>query len=407
MKKRIVITGWSCLSSHGLSNEEFENSYTSKVAYTQKENWQKEGIGKQYFGEVPAFDILKELPSLKPPFPNRYSSLGILACLNALKDADLAERADLLETAGLIITTTLGASKAIQEFLGKLYTKGPDKLSPFVFSKATSNSILGDVSRVLKIKGPGSLIYGEDSITYGIDLIQNDHAEIIICGGVDELSETSLLVAKEMNRLLEPDGDEAIDQINNTTARDNYIFGESASYVIIESLESALVRNAKIYAEIVDHKQFMDSKSDKVIFTRSSEDLTFQVERFLQQNNLATTDPILFYGSACLPWHVHSYEWEALGNTSYNYLYANSKILLGEGLSGSNNATIASAILGLQNNKFPSVFKDATFLNTPPENVTMDFDELELSQMVLTNTFSTGGNNTLLLLKKYESEWKK
>jgi 3-oxoacyl-[acyl-carrier-protein] synthase II len=404
MKKRIVITGWSCLSSHGLSNEDFKNAFTSNIAYSLKDNWKKEGIGGQYFSEIPAFDILQELPTLKPPFPNRYSSLGILACLNALKDANLVEKRDLLERAGLIITTTLGASKSIQEFLEKLYTKGPDKLSPFVFSKATSNSILGDISRILKIKGPGSLIYGEESITYGIDLIQNNHAEIIVCGGVDELTEVSLQVAKEMNRLLEPNGEQVMNHINSTLEKGKYIYGEAASYVVIESLESALERDANIYAEIIDYKQYMDSVSNKVIFERSSDDLSNQVELFLKANKLDTSENILFYGSACLPWHVQAYEWEALRGTSYNYFYANSKISLGEGLSGSNNATIASAILGFQNEKFSNLFKNATILNTPPVNVTMDFDKLKSPEIILTNTFSLGGNNTLLLLKKYKAE---
>ena len=165
MNKRIVITGWGVASPFGLTNEDFETSFNSKVGYIKTNDWEKEGIGEQYFGRIPDFDILKIIPSLRPPFPNRYSSIGLLACLNALKDADLHENQELLNETGLILSTTLGASAAIQTFLSKLYKKGPDRLSPFNFSKATSNSILGDISRILGLKGPGSLVYGEESFS--------------------------------------------------------------------------------------------------------------------------------------------------------------------------------------------------------------------------------------------------
>ena len=406
MKNRIVITGWSCLSSHGLSNEAFENSYATKIAYTPTDNWKKEIIGNQYFGSVAPFDILKEIPSLKAPFPNRYSSMGILACLNALKDAGLDQREDLLEKAGLIITTTLGASKSIQEFLDKLFKKGPDKLSPFVFSKATSNSILGDVTRILKIKGPGALVYGEDSITYGIDLIKNDHAGIIICGSVDELTEVSLQVANELNRLLIPEGETVLNHINETEDKNKFVFGETASYIVIESMETAIERGATIYAEIIDSVQYLDSESNKVIFERSSKDLAREVEKILEKNEIDSSEKVLFYGSACLPWHIREYEWEALKNTKYNYLYANSKVGLGEGLSGSNGATVATAILDLQKNSLTNIFKEATVLQNPPINVSMNKATGEEFNNIIINTFSTGGVNTLLLLKKTQ-EWKK
>ncbi|KAA3625895.1 MAG: hypothetical protein DWQ02_20825, partial [Bacteroidetes bacterium] len=400
MEKRIVITGWSCVSPYGLSNEDFEKSHTSEIAYSIKEDWKKEGIGQQYFGEVPQFNIRKEIEGLRPPFPNRYSSLGLLGCLNALKSANLEDREDLLEKAGLIITTTLGASNAIQTFLEKLYTKGPDRLSPFVFSKATSNSILGDISRILKIKGPGSLVYGEDSITYGIDLILNDHSDLIICGGVDEITEPSVLVSKEMNRLLEPDeAGDAVESVKQSKEKDNYIFGEAASYIVLETLESARKRNATIYAEIVDYKQYMDSIYDKVIYNRSAEDLSRHLNEFVDQHTTSTEDKKLFVGSACLPWHIQSYEWEALGKNDHNWVYSNTKVSLGEGLSGTNNATVASAVLSLNNNKTANVFKDAEILNEPPSNITMDEQELENINFVVTNTFSLGGNNTLVALK--------
>jgi 3-oxoacyl-[acyl-carrier-protein] synthase II len=401
MDDKIVITGWSCLSSHGLNNEDFENFYSTRIAYKSKADWDKKNIGNQYFSSVPPFDILKEIPSLKAPFPNRYSSLGLLSCLNALKDAGLDEHKDLLEKSGLIITTTLGASKSIQEFLDKLFKKGPDKLSPFGFSKATSNSILGDVSRILKIKGPGALVYGEDSITYGIDLIKNEHSDIIICGSIDELTEVSLQVANELNRLLLPEGEDVLQHINNTQERNNFLFGESASFIIIESLQSALQRGVKIYAEIIDSVQYLDSESNKVIFERSSDDLSKNIEKLLVKNELATSERILFYGSACLPWHIKDYEWEALRNTKYSYLYANSKVGLGEGLSGSNGATIASAILDLGKNDYTNIFKGARVLQNPPANVLLDIGEDQEIKNVIVNTFSVGGVNTLLLLKKY------
>ena len=270
MNKRVVITGWGIVSPFGLSNNDFEKDFDSTLAYRVKDDWEKEGIGSQYFGGIPNFDVLKKIDSLKPPFPNRYSSIGLLACLNALKDADLYGNDKLLNKAGLILTTTLGASKAVQTFLTKLYKRGPDRLSPFNFSKATSNSILGDISRILQLKGPGSLVYGEESVSYGLDLIRNEHADIVVCGGVDEITELNVFLAKKKDRLLNPNELSVFNQLIESIEENKSIFSESSSFVVIESLESALKRKAKVYAEIIDSKQFRDKLSSKVIFERSS-----------------------------------------------------------------------------------------------------------------------------------------
>lgn len=404
MNKRIVITGWGIVSPFGLSNQDFESSFDNKLAYSKKEDWESEHLGPQYFGAIPEFDILQQIDSLRPPFPNRYSSIGLLACINALKDAGLLENKELTEKAGLVITTTLGASTAIQSYLSKLYKKGPDRVSPFNFSKATSNSILGDISRILGLKGPGSLVYGEESVTYGVDLINNDHTDIIVCGGVDEITELNIYLADKKARLVSPNGTSVYEHLINDNQKDQSIFSEAASFVVIESLESAQKRGAKIYAEILDYKQFRDQRSSKVIFERSTDSLQGNLIELLNKNQIRDKDPLLFYGSACLPWHIQSYEWEALSDLPFEFSYGNSKASIGEGLSGSNNCTLVSTLLAHTKGRLANVLKDAVVLRDPPKNISLDSLKENEEFTSITHTFSVGGSNTLLMLKTMRND---
>lgn len=404
MYKRIVISGWGIVSPFGLSNQDFESNFDNKLAYSKKEDWELEHLGPHYFGAIPEFDILKQIDSLRPPFPNRYSSIGLLACMNALKDAGLAEDIELTQKAGLVITTTLGASTAIQSYLSKLYKKGPDRVSPFNFSKATSNSILGDISRILGLKGPGSLVYGEESVIYGVDLINNDHTDIVLCGGVDEITELNVLLADKKARLVSPNGTPTYEHLINDTQKDQSIFSEAASFVVIESLESAKKRGAKIYAEIVDYKQFRDQRSSKVIFERCTDSLRHNLNELLNENQIKDKDPLLFYGSACLPWHIQSYEWKALSKLSFEFTYGNVKASIGEGLSGSNNCTLVSTLLAHTKGRLANVLKEAVVLGEPPKNIFLVPFNPKEEFTSITHTFSVGGSNTLLMLKSMRND---
>ncbi|PTT40855.1 hypothetical protein DBR28_05100, partial [Chryseobacterium sp. HMWF028] len=266
MEKRIVITGWGGITPKGLENQNFIDTISNRdFSFTANHSWETYDVGDIYFGKIESINIGNYLP-MKAPFPNQLSSIAMKACINALNDADLYE-SPLLENTGLIITNTLGPSAEIQNFLTTLFTKGPDRLSPFNFSKATSNSVLGDVSRAFKIKGPSSFVYGEESVVYGIDLIRNNHCDIVVCGGVDEIKELTLLNLRKKGKAVEVTHsiDDDIQSANNKN-----IFSESAGFIVIETLESVLKRNGKIYCEIVDYNSYMDSTSSYTIFERDS-----------------------------------------------------------------------------------------------------------------------------------------
>lgn len=394
MEKRIVITGWGAVTPKGLENQDFADSISNKAfSFSGGHSWTTYDIGDIYFGQIPTIDISKYLP-MKAPFPNQLSSIAMKACINALHDADLYE-SELLENTGLIITNTLGPSAEIQNFLTTLFTKGPDRLSPFNFSKATSNSVLGDVSRAFKIKGPSSFVYGEESVVYGIDLIRNEHCDIVVCGGVDEIKELTLFNLEKKKKAVAAGGDSMQEDIIN--ADNNNIFSESAGFVVIETLESALKRNAKIYGEILDYHSYMDTTSSYTIFERDAEQLEFNIEKILQDNEIKKEDSINILGTSCLPWQIKKYEFMALKPLPYKFNYSNIKLLLGEGMSGFSNLNVIAPFV-------TEPYRPLEYVSVEdiPHNISLGVSPDHESSFTLVHNYSLGGNNTVLLLKKYQ-----
>ncbi len=278
---KIFITGIGSLSALGNENEEIlKNLENNSSNITLKSDWENEKIRPTLFGTSKDFVFKDEIEWKERLRPNKYSQLGILACNKAIKDANLNLKEQDNEV-GLIIETCLAATESVEDYLNDLYEKGVARVRPLKFTKTVANTVLGDISRHFKLNGQSSLLYNENSISYGFDLIQKGVADIVICGGVDHFTEFRVLSEQENNFLLNTTTLKDLNKELKTTERpEENLLGEGAAFIVLESEKSVKARKAKTYAELLDYHSNFDFENIDYSYKRESEILSNACDRF-------------------------------------------------------------------------------------------------------------------------------
>ncbi len=246
MKKRVVITGLGAISSLGDNiSEMIENLNQSKIRYEEIPSERFSTMHKVFrnnkgFMIRPElyFDALQKDSYLIPEITEK-------CILEALDDATLKVESLREVNSGLSLGTSVGASYALMERIkGSLAGKDDYKLGLFSTSK-----IMGNIAKRFEINGPVSTIStacasGTNSIGRAFDLIENGRADIMIAGGVDVFTE---LTYTGFNSLF------ALSESNCkpfSASRDGMSLGDACGIMILESLDRAIERGAKIYAEV-------------------------------------------------------------------------------------------------------------------------------------------------------------
>ncbi|QHV96217.1 beta-ketoacyl synthase N-terminal-like domain-containing protein [Spirosoma endbachense] len=359
-KPSVVLTGGGVLSGLGVGLEPFWDALRrNESAVTVKDTWNVPDLATNeaiFYAPCADFSLTDHVGNLRPPFPLRYSQLAMVGCRLAIDNAGLDLTGLVPEQLGLILDTTLSANAAAEAFLYKLYTDGPSKVSPFVFTKTTTNCALGDVARAFKLKGPSSILLGENSVCYGYDLIRDGKADVVICGGFDEIRETTLLANLYRGYLPSVTDSSGQRRTFAESLRDEQgiiVYGEGAAFAVLESAEHALRRQAAVLAEIVNYQVSGDTSYRDFIYERSADDLLDHLTEFCQNSQIDPSGVDLFVGGGGLPWHIRDYETPAIQDLwadSSLPAYANIKGQTGETFSASPIMSLLAGALCLRDN---------------------------------------------------------
>lgn len=394
---RVLVTGIGTLSGLGLGiGDTWKKIANDENAIIEKDEWTIEGLSKEYFGKCHEFEYASHFPDATGIPPLRYSQLALLGCKLAIEDAGLDLTGDNSRI-GLIVNSDLGANTAAENYALCLYGRGPERVSPFEFTKSVANCVVGDVARQFKLTGPSSFIIGENSISYGIDLIRSGKADIMICGGFDEVRERTVWNYSRRNMTL-PVDEESGDAANKM------IFGEGSGFVVLESEAHALSRSARIYAEVMGEYSSCDSLCNEVIWERDASDLSYTMERALQTSEVGFEQIDFIMGSSCLPWQLQSYEMPAIKQIwkELPVNYTSIKSRTGETFSSSPPIAFSIAAAALYNKEIPSAgWQNHSWKLRENPVVLIDRIPDMPATYCLVNSIQIGGNTTAIVLKVY------
>lgn len=258
--RRVVITGLGAITPLGNSPGEFWQSLLAG----------RSGIGPithfdasrhecRIAGEVKGFDPLDYLDRKDVKRTDRFVHLALAATQQALEDAQFRITDLNAEQVGVILGTGIGGIRVLEEQQTIYLQKGPDRCSPFMVPMMIANMAAGHVAIRFGAKGPNSCTVtacasGSNAIGDAFRLIQRGEVQVAITGGT-EAAVTPLSVAGFSAMKALSTRNDAPEQACRPfdRDRDGFVMGEGAGILLLEELEHARSRGAKIYAEIVGY----------------------------------------------------------------------------------------------------------------------------------------------------------
>lgn len=258
-KRRVVVTGVGCVTPLGL---DVETTWDHLIAG-------KSGIGPltrrdaskfpaKVAAEVKSFDIGEFIDFKEGRRMDRFTQFAVASSLMAVKDADLTINEDNANRVGVWIGSGNGGMETYEEQFRTFEAKGYKRVSPFFVPMLIADMAAGQVSIVTGAKGPNACTVtacasGANSIGDAFKVIQRGDADAMITGGSEApITDMSIAGFSSMKALSFNEDPETASRPFDKN-RDGFVLGEGCGILVLEELEHALARGAKIYAEIIGY----------------------------------------------------------------------------------------------------------------------------------------------------------
>lgn len=258
--KRVVITGVGVVSPIGNDVSTFwDRLITGQSGIARIESFDVTDYPCQIAGEVKDFDPALYMDKKEARRFDRFTQFAVAAAVQALEDSGLKVTPENAERCGVYIGSGIGGIHTLIENYRTLVERGPKRVSPFVVPMMISNMASGQISIMFGMKGPNSspvsaCATGSHAIGDAFKMIQRGAADVMVAGGSEaaivELALAGFGNAKALStRNDDPQRASRPFDLN----RDGFVMAEGAGVLILESLEHAQARGAKIYAEVIGY----------------------------------------------------------------------------------------------------------------------------------------------------------
>lgn len=257
-KRRVVITGLGIVSPVGNTiSSAWENIVSGKSGITRITRFDASNFTSQIAGEVKDFDIQHYLSAKEARRMDIFIHYGMAAAIQAVKDAGIEDVTHLdSERVGVNIGSGIGGLSMIENTDAAYHAGGPRKISPFFIPSTIINMIAGNLSIMYGYKGPNLAIVtacttATHSIGHSARMIEYGDADVMVCGGAEScVTPLSIGGFSAAKALSVSNDDPASASRPWDKDRDGFVLGEGAGILVLEEIEHAKRRGAKIYAEL-------------------------------------------------------------------------------------------------------------------------------------------------------------
>ncbi len=412
MKRRVVITGMGAITPTGLNVDEFWKSCKEGVC----------GIGEiTYFdtsdykaklaAELKGFDAKEYMDAKAAKRMEAFSQYAVAASKEALENAGLDLEKEDRYKVGVSIGSGIGSLQAVERECKKLLERGPGRVAPLLVPMMISNMAAGNVAITFGLMGKNINIVtacatGTHSIGEAFRSIQYGEADVMLAGG-SEASITPIGVA----------GFSALTALNTTTdvkrasipfdkERAGFVMGEGSGVLVLEELEHAKKRNAKIYAEIVGYGSSCDAyhiTSPMETGEGAAKAMTFALEDAKLNGN--DVDYVNAHGTSTH--HNDLFETKAiklaLGDNAYKVKINSTKSMVGHLLGAAGGVEAIVCVKSIEDN----YVHQTVGLEVDDSECDLDYCKGKGINMpvnvAISNSLGFGGHNASLVFKKYEA----
>lgn len=253
--RRVVITGIGIIAASGTGKEAFFGGMMSGESFVNTINsFDPSDFKSQVAAEIKDFDATKHMDAKEARHQDRYTQIGVVAAKEAIEDSALTK--EMLQNAGVIVSSGIGGIRSLESEMEIMLSKGPSRVSPFVVPMMISDTLAGTIATKHGAKGPNfgtvsACASSAHAIGIAYDMVKNGMTDIMITGG-SEASICKIAIAGfgNMKALSTRNDDPKHASRPFDRDRDGFVMGEGAGIIVLEPLESAKKRGAKIYAEV-------------------------------------------------------------------------------------------------------------------------------------------------------------
>ncbi len=266
MGRRVVVTGMGAISPLGLSVPElWQGIVEARSGVGPITLFDASGFETRFAAEVKEFDPTRYMDRKEARRTDRFVQFAVAATLEALRTSELQITAENRDEVGVFIASGIGGITTLSEQFDVLRARGPGRISPFLIPAMITNLAAGQVSIVTGARGPSYCITSAcassaHAIGEAAETIRRGWARVIIAGG-SEASITPIGVAgfNAMRALSTANDRPAAASRPFDADRDGFVMGEGAAVLILEDLEHALDRGARILAEVTGYAATSDA----------------------------------------------------------------------------------------------------------------------------------------------------
>ena len=413
MERRVVVTGVGIVSSLGVGTQEnWDGLLSGRSGIRTITHFDPTEFASTIAGDVQDFDPLQFISKKDVKKMDVFIQYALAASEFALLDASLATDGDLGTDVGVILASGIGGFSTIEREHRALLKGGPRKVSPFFIPSAIINLAAGQVSIRFGAKGPNSATCtacsaGAHAIGDALEIIRRGGAEAMIAGG-SEAAITPLGVGgfAAMRALSTRNDDPQRASRPFDLEREGFVIGEGSGVVILEELERAQSRGAKIYCELVGYGMSADAHH----MTAPTEDGSGAVrvmENAIKDAGIAPS--AIQYINAHGTSTPYNDKTETLaikkcfGEHAQNLSISSTKSMTGHLLGASGGLEAGISALAIRHQVVPPTINQ----EVPDPDCDLDYvpnEKRTLSiEYALSNSFGFGGTNACLVFKRYEA----
>lgn len=412
MKRRVVVTGLGCVTSLACQVQELWQAILdgksgihplSVIDTTQH----KVRFGGDVTGFNPGCTIdAKDLRRL-----DRFTQFAMFAGYYAVQDCGIHFDQEDAFRCGVILGSGIGGLNEIEEQMFRLFSKGPDRISPFTIPKMMLNAAGGNMAIHYGLKGPNFAVAtacasSNNAMGDALKAIQYDEADVMITGGT-EAAITSMGVAgfSNMKALSTRNDDPAKASRPFDLDRDGFVLSEGCGVLVFEELEHAKKRGAKIYAEILGYGGSCDAghitapdehgRGAARAMINALRDAKLDPSDIDYINAHGTSTPL---GDKAETVAVKS----VFGESAKSVAISSTKGALGHALGASGSIEMILSVLACHYDIIPPTIN----LETPDPNCDLDYTPLQprsrLVRIAMNNSFGFGGHNATMICGKLD-----
>jgi 3-oxoacyl-[acyl-carrier-protein] synthase II len=265
-KRRVVVTGLGIVSPVGIGVAgAWDSILAGRSGITRITRFDASAFASQIAGEVRDFEVGKYLPVKEARRFDTFVHYGTAAAIEAVEDAGIVATEANAERIGVNIGSGIGGLPMIEDTLAILRESGPRRISPFFIPGTIINMVAGNLSIRYGFKGPNLAITtacttSTHCIGESARLIAYGDADVMVAGGSESTVCPLAIGGFSAARALSTRNDEpALASRPWDRQRDGFVLGEGAGIVVLEELEQARARGARIYAELVGYGMSADA----------------------------------------------------------------------------------------------------------------------------------------------------